>query len=79
VEASRWGGPIVPDGLGAFSLLSIRVAPIWLAAPVLGAWGRPQSGILSGRLTGWKEKIFGRRYRAIVVSNEEEAQIARLR
>ena len=32
-----------------------------------------------GRLTGWKEKIFGRRYQAIVVSDEEEAQIARLR
>src|SRR4051794_10298696 len=32
-----------------------------------------------GRLTGWKEKIFGRRYQAIVVSNEEEAQIGRLR
>jgi hypothetical protein len=23
-----------------------------------------------GRLTGWKEKIFGRRYQAIVVSDE---------
>jgi hypothetical protein len=32
-----------------------------------------------GRLTGWKEKIFGRRYQAIVVSNEEVAQIERLR
>jgi putative transposase len=32
-----------------------------------------------GRLTGWKEKIFGRRYHAIVVSDEEEAQTARLR
>jgi REP element-mobilizing transposase RayT len=32
-----------------------------------------------GRLTGWKEKIFGRRYHAIVVSDEEKAQIARLR
>jgi hypothetical protein len=32
-----------------------------------------------GRLTGWKEKIFGRRYQAIVVSDEEEAQIGRLR
>jgi hypothetical protein len=32
-----------------------------------------------GRLTGWKEKIFGRRYQSIVVSDEEEAQIARLR
>jgi putative transposase len=32
-----------------------------------------------GRLTGWKEKIFGRRYHAIVVSDEAEAQIARLR
>jgi len=32
-----------------------------------------------GRLTRWKEKIFGRRYTAIVVSDEEEAQIARLR
>jgi hypothetical protein len=32
-----------------------------------------------GRLTGWKEKIFDRRYQAIVVSDEEEAQIGRLR
>ena len=32
-----------------------------------------------GRLTGWKEKIFGRRYHAIVVSDEEKAQIERLR
>jgi hypothetical protein len=32
-----------------------------------------------GRLTGWREKIFGRRYRAILVSDEPEAQIARLR
>src|SRR3954449_6650061 len=32
-----------------------------------------------GRLTGWKEKIFGRRYHAIVISNEEKAQVARLR
>ncbi|HEY2290847.1 MAG TPA: hypothetical protein VGM86_09120 [Thermoanaerobaculia bacterium] len=32
-----------------------------------------------GRLTGWKEKIFGRRYQDIVVSDEEAAQIERLR
>jgi putative transposase len=32
-----------------------------------------------GRLTGWKEKIFGRRYHAIVVSDEEAAQVERLR
>jgi len=32
-----------------------------------------------GRLTGWKEKIFGRRYHAIVVSGEEAAQVERLR
>ena len=32
-----------------------------------------------GRLTRWKEKIFGRRYTSIVASDEEEAQIARLR
>src|SRR5436305_9355794 len=32
-----------------------------------------------GRLTGWKEKIFGRRYQAIVVSDEEAAQVERLR
>ena len=32
-----------------------------------------------GRLTGWKEKIFGRRYTSIVVSDEEGAQIERLR
>ena len=32
-----------------------------------------------GRLTGWKQKVFSRRYQAIVVSGEEAAQIARLR
>jgi REP element-mobilizing transposase RayT len=32
-----------------------------------------------GRLTGWREKIFGRRYQAIQISDEPEAQIARLR
>ena len=33
----------------------------------------------TGRLTGWKQKIFGRRYQAIVVSGEEAAQVERLR
>jgi REP element-mobilizing transposase RayT len=32
----------------------------------------------AGRLYDWKEKFWGRRYQAIVVSNEEEAQIERL-
>src|ERR1700709_750765 len=32
-----------------------------------------------GRLTGWREKTFGRRYQAIQISDEPEAQIARLR
>jgi putative transposase len=32
-----------------------------------------------GRLTGWREKVFGRRYQAILISNEEAAQIERLR
>jgi hypothetical protein len=32
-----------------------------------------------GRLTDWREKIFGRRYQAIVISSEEAAQIERLR
>jgi hypothetical protein len=32
-----------------------------------------------GRLTGWREKIFGRRYQANPISDEPEAQIARLR
>jgi hypothetical protein len=32
----------------------------------------------AGRLYEWKEKFWGRRYQAIVVSNEEEAQIDRL-
>jgi hypothetical protein len=30
------------------------------------------------RLTGWKDKIWSRRYQAIVISNEEAAQVARL-
>jgi hypothetical protein len=33
----------------------------------------------AGRLHGWREKFWGRRYRAIVVSDEEVAQIGRLR
>ena len=33
----------------------------------------------AGRLVRWKEKFWGRRYQAILVSNEEEAQVARLR
>jgi putative transposase len=32
-----------------------------------------------GRLYGWKEKVFGRRYQGIVVSGEERAQIGRLK
>lgn len=32
----------------------------------------------AGRLYQWKEKFWGRRYQAIVVSNEVEAQISRL-
>ena len=33
----------------------------------------------AGRLVRWREKFWGRRYQAILVSNEQEAQIARLR
>ena len=33
----------------------------------------------AGRLIGWREKFWGRRYQAILVSNEAEAQVARLR
>lgn len=33
----------------------------------------------AGRLIRWREKFWGRRYQAILVSNEDEAQIARLR
>ncbi|MFL6262612.1 MAG: transposase [Thermoanaerobaculia bacterium] len=32
-----------------------------------------------GRLTGWTAKIWERRYQAIVISDEEEAQVARLK
>jgi REP element-mobilizing transposase RayT len=31
-----------------------------------------------GRLVGWREKIWSRRYQAIVISSEEEAQVGRL-
>ncbi len=31
------------------------------------------------RLTGWKEKVWSRRYQHIVISGEEEAQVARLK
>ena len=33
----------------------------------------------AGRLHGWRERIWGRRYTAIVVSHEEAVQLARLR
>jgi hypothetical protein len=33
----------------------------------------------AGRLHDWREKIWGRRYQGIVVSDEEAAQVARLR
>jgi len=33
----------------------------------------------AGRLVGWREKFWGRRYQAILVSDEEVAQVARLR
>lgn len=33
----------------------------------------------AGRLIRWREKFWGRRYQAILVSNEESAQVARLR
>jgi len=33
----------------------------------------------AGRLVRWREKFWGRRYQAILVSNEEEAQVGRLR
>jgi REP element-mobilizing transposase RayT len=32
-----------------------------------------------GRLTGWRDKVWSRRYQAVVVSEEELAQVARLR
>ena len=32
-----------------------------------------------GRLTGWRDKVWSRRYQAVVVSEEESAQVARLR
>jgi hypothetical protein len=32
-----------------------------------------------GRLVGWRERFWGRRYQAILVSDEEEAQVERLR
>jgi len=33
----------------------------------------------AGRLHGWRERFWGRRYRAIVISDEEAAQVTRLR
>jgi hypothetical protein len=32
-----------------------------------------------GRLTGWREKVFGRRYQAILISSEDRAQTERLK
>jgi hypothetical protein len=33
----------------------------------------------AGRLHGWREKFWSRRYQAVLVSDEEEAQVARLK
>ena len=43
-----------------------------------GAIEVPQ-GEVPGRLHRWRERVWGRRYRAIVVSHEKAAQIERLR
>jgi REP element-mobilizing transposase RayT len=32
----------------------------------------------AGRLVGWREKFWGRRFQAVIVSDEEEAQVGRL-
>jgi REP element-mobilizing transposase RayT len=32
----------------------------------------------AGRLVGWREKFWGRRFQAVIISDEEEAQVARL-
>jgi REP element-mobilizing transposase RayT len=32
----------------------------------------------AGRLVRWREKFWGRRFQAVIVSDEEEAQVARL-
>lgn len=32
----------------------------------------------AGRLVGWREKFWGKRFQAVIVSGEEEAQVARL-
>ena len=51
------------------------------AKQMAGFMGQVGSNIARriGKQVRWREKFWGRRYRAIVVSNEETAQVARLR
>ena len=63
----------VPPLAGKVSEAPRKVPPRFLECRSGG--GRAEIG----RRTGWKEKVWGRRYQAIVVSAEEEVQAARLR
>jgi putative transposase len=68
----------------AFSFLSNHlhlILGVDTAYQLAGFMGYFQSKLARevGRLTGWREKVFGRRYQAIVISSEEAAQIERLR
>jgi putative transposase len=53
----------------------VRVAP----APECECYAQANIAKEVNRLHGWSDKLWGRRYSAILVSDEEEAQIARLR
>jgi REP element-mobilizing transposase RayT len=70
-------------GLVAFVVLSNHAHLLVLPGDArrLAAFMNYVAGNLArevGRLHGWREKVWGRRYRAIVVSDEEPAQLARL-
>ncbi len=70
-------------GVVAFSFLAnhfhllVRVKDVERLASFMGFFNSKLAREVV-RLTGWKDKVWSRRYQAIVVSNEEGAQAARL-
>jgi putative transposase len=58
--------------------LLLEVDDAWQLARFMNAFNSKLAREI-GRLTGWREKIWSRRYQAIVVSREEAAQIDRFK
>jgi hypothetical protein len=66
-------------GAVAFAFLSNHHLLLWIDdAHQLARFMNFFNFKLQGRLTGWKQKVWSRRYQAIVISEESEAQEARL-